>query len=186
MGGCAVPGGPAGRGERGHQHRDHVVQIGTAQLPGTDPPQVELMRGAGVLPVDGVAPVGDARADQQHVGRGRPGQFAERRRDDGGGMAAQHLPGGHVPGVAGLPGDRAGRVAEPVVIVGHRDYPRATAPADRAAPGAGQRLGRPADDELDGVRAGRGVGEVADAEVAPQLLRREIDGRTGHGDSSLR
>jgi hypothetical protein len=37
------------------------------------------VRGSGVLPVDGVSAVHDARADQQHVVAGLAGEAAQRR-----------------------------------------------------------------------------------------------------------
>src|SRR5271157_956984 len=101
-------------------------------------------------------------------------------------MAAEHLPGAHVAGVTSFPGDRVGRVAQSVVVVGDRHDLRAPAPADLAGPGAGQRLDRPVDKDLDGVRALPGVGEIADAESGLQLRRTEVRNWTGHGDSLTR
>jgi hypothetical protein len=108
---------------RAEQDRDHLGHVGAAHRPLSDPPQVELVRGAGVLPVDRVPAVHDPRADQQHVVAGLAGEPAQRRGDHGAGMTAQHVPGVHVPGVAGIPGDRLSWVSEPVVVVGDRNDP---------------------------------------------------------------
>ena len=61
--------------------------------------------------------------------------------------------------------------------------PRAAAPADLAAPGAGERRHRPVNEDLDGVAALRGVGEVPQAQVEPQLLGAKVGDGAGHGDS---
>ena len=174
------------RGERAEQDRDHLVQVGAAHRPPGDPPQVELVRGAGVLPVDGVPAVHDPRAGQQHVVAGLAGEPAQRRGDHGAGMTAQHVPGVHVPGVAGIPGDRLGRVPEPVVVVGDRHDPRAAAPANLTVPGTAEPLHRLADEDLDRVRAFGRIGQIPHAKVALQLHRIEVGNRTGHGDSSFR
>ena len=111
------------RGERTEQDRDHLVQVGAAHRPAGDPPQVELVWSSGVLPVDGVAAVHDPRAGQQHIVARPAGEPAQRRRDHRAGMAAEHVPGVHVPGVAGITGDRISHVPEPVVVVGDRHDP---------------------------------------------------------------
>jgi hypothetical protein len=98
-------------------------------------------------------------------------------------MAAEHAVGVHVPGVAGLPGDRLGRVAEPVVVVGDRHDPRAAAPANVAVPGAREPLHGPVDEDLDGVGTLRGLGKIPDAEVEAQLLGMKVGNGAGHGDS---
>ena len=52
---------------------------------------------------------------------------------------------------------------------------------------SGASLDRPALQELlDGVRARRRIGQVADAEGVPELGRAEVGNCTGHGDSSSR
>jgi len=145
-----------------------------AHRPPGDPPQVELMRGAGVLPVDGVPAVHDPRADQQQVVAGPAGEPAQRRGDHGAGMAAQYVPGGHVPGVAGLPGDRLGRVREPVVVVGDRHDPGAAAPANLAVPGTAEPFHRLADEDLDRVPAFGGIGQIPHAKVTLQLHGIEV------------
>jgi hypothetical protein len=122
-------------------------------------------------------------AGQQHVAAGLAGEPAQRRGDQGGAMTAPQVPGVQVPGVAGLPGDRPGRVSEPAVVTGHRHDPRAAAPADRALPGTTQRLRRLADEDLDGVPAFAGLGPIPPATAAPQLHRIKAVNRTGHGDS---
>ena len=101
-------------------------------------PQVELVRLAGVQAVDAVAPVDQARADQQHVG-GRLGlgrQLAQRRRHQGRGLRAQQGGLAHVAGVAGVAGGAARRVVQPIVVVGHRHDGAAAAAAQGGAPGA--------------------------------------------------
>jgi hypothetical protein len=174
------------RGERGEQDRDHLVQVGAAhRLPG-DPPQVELVRGPGVLPVDGVAAVHDPRASQQHVVAGLAGEPAQRRGDHGAGMTAQHPAGVHVPGVAGFPGDRLGRISEPVIVVGDRHDPGTATPADLALPGTTEPLHSLADEDLGGVGTFRGFGQIPQAKVALQLHGIEVGNRTGHDDSSFR
>jgi hypothetical protein len=51
-----------------HDVPDHGEQVvAVAPLRTGDAPQVELLRRTGVLPVDAVAAVADARTDQQHV-----------------------------------------------------------------------------------------------------------------------
>ncbi len=174
------------RGEGAEEDRDHLVHVGVAPRPPGDPPQVELVRGPGVLPVDGVPAVHDPRADQQHIVAGLAGEPAQRRGDHGAGMTAQHVPGVHVPGVAGIPGDRPGRVSEPVVVVGDRHDPGTAAPANLAVPGTSEPLHSLADEDLDGVGTFGGIGQIPHAEVALQLHRIEAGNRTGHGDSSFR
>ena len=88
-------------------------------------------------------------------------------------MAAKHLPGAQVAGVTSFPGDRVGRVPQAVVVVGDGHDLRTPAPPDLAGPGTGQRLDRPVDEDLDGVRALGGVAEIADAESGLQLRRIE-------------
>jgi len=124
------------------------------------------VRGSRVLPVDGIPAVHDPRAGEQHVITGLSGKLAQRGGDHGAGMTAEHMPGVRVPGVAGIPGDRLGGVAEPVIVVGDRHDPVAAAPADRATPHTRQPLDGLADEDLDGVRTLRGVGQVPDAEIA--------------------
>src|ERR1022692_2741727 len=173
------------RGQRLEDDRDHLVQIGAAHRPAGDPPQVELVRAPGVLPVDRVPAVDHPRADEEHVVAGFFGELAQRWRDHGARLTAEHLPFADVAGVARLSGDRAGRVAETVVVVGDRHDARTAAPADLAGPGTGQRRDDPVDDELNSVRTFGWVGEIPDAEVELQLLRSEIGSWTGHGDSLL-
>ena len=144
------------------------------------------MRGPGVLPVDGVPAVHDPRADQQHVIAGLAGEPAQRRGDHGAGMTAQHVPGVHVPGVAGIPGDRLGGVSEPVVVVGDRHDPRAAAPANLTVPGTAEPRHGLVDEDLDGVRPFGGIGQIPQAKVAPQLHGIEAGNRAGHGDSSFK
>src|ERR1039457_1470165 len=173
------------RGQRLEDERDHLVQVGAAHRLARDPPQVELVRAPGVLPVDRVPAVHDPRADEEHVAAGLFGQLAERWRDHDARVTAEHLPGIDVAGVARLSGDRAGRVAETVVIVGDRHDAGTAAPANLAGPGARQRLDGPVDEELNSVRTFGWFGEIPDAEVELQLLRGEIGSWTGHGDSLL-
>jgi hypothetical protein len=100
--------GPVGesRGEGFNQAGGHLFQIGHGHGPGPgDAPQVELVGGAAVLPVDCVAPVDDAGADQQHVVDGIGGQGPQGRRHHGGGVAAQHPAVVEVAGVAGIAAD---------------------------------------------------------------------------------
>ena len=177
--------GPA-QGERAEQDRDHLGHVGAAHRPLSDPPQVELVRGAGVLPVDRVPAVHDPGADQQHVVAGLTGEPAQRRGDHGAGMTAQHVPGVHVPGVPGIPGDRLSWVSEPVVVVGDRHDPGTGAPADLAAPGTTEPLHSLADEDLDGVGTFGGFGQIPQAKVTPQLHRIEVGSKTGHGDSSFK
>jgi len=77
----------------------------------------------------------------------------------------------HIPGVAGLAGDRLARVAEPVIVVGDRHDPRTVAPANLSAPRAAQRRRSPVDEDLDGVRAFASFGQVPQAKVTLQLHR---------------
>jgi len=130
------------------------------------------VRGAGVQPVDAVAPVDQGRAYQQHGVARIGGQGPQRGRDQGGGMAAQHLPRGDVPRIPGLPGHVAGVVAEQVVVVGDRDDPVTAAPAHPAAPVRGERLGGTAGDELDRMRPFGRVGQVTDGQITCELFRR--------------
>ena len=171
--------------QRAEQYRDHLVKVGTGDGAAGDSPQVELVRGPGVLPVDGVAAVHDPQAHKQHVIGGIGGKPAQRGRDHRAGMAAQHAPGRHVPGVAGIAGDRLGRVSEPVVIVDDRHDPRPAAPADLAAPGTAQRNHGLVNEELNGVRAIGRVREIPDAKVAAQQFRLQIANER-HRDSSVR
>jgi len=101
-------------------------------------------------------------------------------------MTAQHGPGVHVPGVASIPGDRLSRVPEPVVVVCDRDDPGAAAPADLTVPGTGEPIHSAAGEDLDGVGAFGGRGEIPQGKVALQLHGIEVGNRTGHGDSSFK
>jgi hypothetical protein len=156
-------------GERAQQGGDHLVHVGAAHRPARDPPQVQLVRGAGVLPVDGVPAVHYPGADQQHVIRGVSGiggEATQRGRDHGARMAAEHAPRVYVPGVSSFPGDRAGWVPEPVVVVGDRDDPAAAAPSDFAVPCPGQAFDGFVDEDLDSVRAFRGIGQIPYGKIA--------------------
>ena len=103
-----------------------------------------------------------------------PGELVKGGRDHDAGMAAEHLPGAHVAGVTSFPGDRVGPVAQAIVVIGDRHDFRAPAPPNLAGPGACQRLDGPVDEDLDGVRALPGVGEIADAESGLQLRRTQV------------
>src|ERR1035437_394115 len=173
------------RGQRPEDERDHLVQVGAAHRLARDPPQVELVRAPGGLPVDPVPAVHDPRADQEQVVAGIFGEPTQRWRDHGARVAAEHLAGTGVAGVARLSGDRAGRVVETVVIVGDRHDARTAAPPDLAGPGARQRLDDNIDEELDGVRAFGGFRKIPDAEIELQLRGGEVGSWTGHGDSLL-
>jgi hypothetical protein len=160
--------------QRLEQARDHLVQVLAGHRTARDPPQIELVRRAAVLPGDGVPAVHHPGAGQQHiVAAGTAGKPPQRGRDHGAGMAAEHPAGTHVAGVTGFPGDRGGRVAQPIVVVGDRDDSRAPAPPHLARPDTGQRGGDPVGEDLDGVRARRGIGQVADVEGGAQLRRSE-------------
>jgi hypothetical protein len=174
------------RSEHATQDRDHLVHVGVAHRPPGDPPQVELVRGPGVLPVDGVPAVHDPGADQQHIVARLAGEPTQRRGDHGGGMTAQHVPGVHIPGVAGIPGDRLGWVSEPVVVISDRHDPRAAAPANLAVPGTSEPRHGLADEDLDGVRTFGRIGQIPQAKVALQLHVIDVGNRTGHGDSSVK
>ena len=77
----------------------------------------------------------------------------------------------------------AARVIRPIGI---RHDPRTAAPATRAVPGAAESLHRLADEDLDGVRAFGGFGQIPHAKVTLQLHRIEVANRTGHGDFSFK
>jgi hypothetical protein len=157
-----------------------------AELPAADAPEVELVGGRDVEPVDGVAPVHHPRAHQQHVVGGCGRERTQGRRDHRGGVAAQHAVLVDVARVAHVPGDRRRRDAEPVVVVLDGDHPRPLLPAHLAAPGGGEAGDGGVDQQLDGMVALVGVGEVSHAQIVGELARAQ-GGEVGcHGVSSVR
>jgi hypothetical protein len=71
-----------GAGQQGvDEQPGHLVHVVIPQRPPGHAPQIELVRRCGVQPIDRVAPVHDAGADEQHVIDGVGGQGAQRRRD---------------------------------------------------------------------------------------------------------
>ena len=108
----------AARQERGDDEGHHLLQVVEAQRAAAHPPEVELVRLADVQAVDGVAPVDDAGAGEEDVLVAGVAQRAQGARDQRGGVRPQHPPVVDVAAVAGVPGGRLGRVAEPVVVVG--------------------------------------------------------------------
>ncbi len=158
--------------QHAEQHLDHLPQVRGRRRRGAagHPPQVELVWGAGMQPVDAVAPVHQGGTHKEHIAAGLGGQRPQRGRDQGGGVAAQHPPGIDVPGVTRLPGDIGGVVAEQVVVVGDGDDPVTTAPAHLATPVGGERAGGAAGDELDRVRPFGRVGQVPDGQIAAEMV----------------
>jgi hypothetical protein len=159
----------------GKQRTDHLVQVAAGQRAAADPPQVQLVRRARVLPVDDVAPVGHARADEQDVIGEIVGQHTQPRRHERGRVGAQHAPVIDVPGVARVPGDVGRVIPEVIVVVGDGDNPRPAAPADlgAGAPSGRQRGHGRVDDQLDRVVAVGRIGQVGYREVALELSRAE-------------
>jgi hypothetical protein len=151
----------------------NLGEVGVAERPAGDAPDVELARGRGVEPVDGVAPVHHPRADQQDVVGRVGGQGAQGGRDHRRGMAAQQVVPVDIAGVAHVAGDRVGGDAQPVVVVGDRDHPRTAVPAHLAVPGGGQAGHGRVDQQLDGVAALVGIGAVAHGQVGGELGRAE-------------
>ena len=87
-------------------------------------PQVELVRGAGVQSVDGIAAVANARQrdeDVVRVGIGG-GEATQCRRYAGRRMTAEYAHLADVPRVPSIPGDGVGGVAEPIVVVLDRNH----------------------------------------------------------------
>jgi hypothetical protein len=157
-----------------------------AERPAGDAPQVQLVRRGDVKPVDGVAPVDHPRADQEDVVGGVGGQGPQRARDHRGGVAAEQAAPVNVAGVAHVAGDGVGGDAEPVVVLLDRDHARPPVPAHLAAPGGGEPGHGRVDQQLDGVAALAGVGEVADGQVGGELARAEGDGWGRHGELLVR
>ncbi len=94
-------GPPRAPGEqRAGEHARHLVQIGVAEGPAGDAPQVELVRRAGMEAVDGVPAEHDPRADEEHVVDRVEGEGAQGGGDHGARVAAQHPVGVDVPRVA--------------------------------------------------------------------------------------
>jgi hypothetical protein len=129
--------GPARR-EGLDEHTDHLPEVRVVEVPACDAPQVELVRGWRMEPVDGVAPVHHSRADEEHVVDGFGRQGTERGRDHRRGVAAQHAATVDIAGVAHVAADRVRRDAEPVVVVLDRDHARPALPMHLAVPGGGE------------------------------------------------
>jgi hypothetical protein len=176
--------GPARR-ERLDQQADHVAQVGEPELAAGDAPQVELVRRRRMEPVDRVAPVDHPGADEEHVGGGLDRQRPQRGRDHRGGVGAEQVALVHIAAVAHVTADRVRRDAEPVVVVLDRDHPRPLVAAHLAAPGGGEPVGGGVDEELDGVTALAGVGEVPRGQVVGELGRGEGGWYGLHGVSSM-
>jgi hypothetical protein len=176
------------RRQRLHQQADHLTEVGVVERPARDAPQVELVGRCGMEPVDGVAPVDNPRTDQEHVGGG--GGLGREGTQGGGdhraGVAAQHAVLVEVAGVAHVPADRVGRDAQPVVVVLDGDHTRPPVPAHLAVPGRGERGDGGVGQQLDGVVALPGVGEVPHGQVVGELARAEGVRRGRHGVSFVR
>jgi hypothetical protein len=160
--------GPPGQ-ERPDRGGDHGVEI-VGREPGAaaaQAPQIELVGFARVQPIDAVAPVHDAGAGEHHVApvwlareRGERGGY------DGGRLGAEHDVAGDVARVEGVAGDAFGRVAQPIVVVGDRGERGGAPHARLGAPGRAQGGGRLVDEQLQGVGAVVGVGQVGDGKRA--------------------
>ena len=153
---------------------DHVGQLGRAErLAAPDPPQVELVRLSDVEPVDPVPPPDQAGAGEERVVGRRGGEAAEQRRDHGRGLRPEQPAAGDVAGVAGVARGAAGRVEEPVVVVGDGDDRLGPLLEHRAAPGVAQRRDGGVDEELHGVGPLGRVGQVAEGQGSLQGFGRE-------------
>ncbi len=130
---------PPSAGQEGvGEDADHLVKLVGTHLPSGDAPEVELVGGAGVEAVDGVATVRNPGAgDEDVVGR-VGGESVKSRGNQSAGVAAQDALVIHIAGVAGVAGDGLGWVAEPVVVVGPSDDPGSADHAYVAAPCLGQ------------------------------------------------
>lgn len=171
-----LPSPLAPREERVGQELEHLVQVVvTDGVPG-DPPDVELVGGPGVQPVDGVPSVRDARADEEHVVGRVCCQGSEGGGDHGARMASQHTPIVHIARVAGVAGHRVGRIAEAVIVVGQRHDAGAACDPNVAAPGVAQGPDSQLDEELDAVRPFGRVGQVSDGEILGELVWAECSG----------
>lgn len=159
--------------------RRHLVERRAAQRPPRHPPEVHLVRRAGVQPVDAVAPVDEARAHQQHVVPGLGGQPAQKRRHQRARLGAQHLGGRDVAGVARVAGRTVRRVPQRVVVVRDGHDGAGAVEVEVGAPAGAQRLDDVAQEELQGVWALRGVGQVSHGERALERPRRQQG--NGHG-----
>jgi hypothetical protein len=130
-------------------------------------------------PVDAVPAVDDPGTGQEDIiGRVR-GQGPQRGGNQRAGVAPEHPLVIDVAGVAGITGDVAGAVAEVVVVVHDGDDAVAAPPADLASPPVRQRAGGAIEGELEGVRAGRRVGEVPDGQVTGELPGGKVSRQSG-------
>ncbi len=181
------PARPAGH-QRAEYRVDHLLQVGLTQRPGTDPPQVKLVRRAGVLPVDGIAAVDEAGADQQDVAGGIRRELPQRGRDHRGRVTSQHPRSGDVARVARLPGDVGRIVAEGVVVIRDRNDARAAAPSHEAggrtgvAASAVESADREVGQLLHGMLTVGRVTQVGDGQITGKPVWGNA-GLTGHGCS---
>jgi hypothetical protein len=160
-----VPPPGSARRERLDEHLGHPFQVGQAEGPARDAPHVELVGRRTVEPVDRVPSIDDSGCDEQHVVGGIGGEGPQAGRDHRRGVAAKHAPTVEVPGVAHVPAHSVRREAEPVVVVRDGDHPRPAVPSHLAAPCLGEAGDGRLDQELDGVCAFGGVGEITDGQV---------------------
>jgi hypothetical protein len=137
-------------------------------------------------PVDGVAPVDHSRADDERVVGRFGGQRTKPRRDHRGGVATEHAAPVDIARVAHVPADRVRRDPEPIVVVLDRDHPRLAVPSHLAVPARGEGGDGGVDQELDGVVAFGGVGEVPNGQVAGELAGGEGAVNGWHGVSFIR
>jgi hypothetical protein len=142
----------------GFDHRDQVV---ARQRTLRDSPQVQLMRLADVQTIDCVAPVGQTRASEQHVGIERRRDHAQSARNHCRGLRPQEQLWGQITRVTRVAGCTVGRIAEVVVIVGGRNHRWRAIHHDRTVPRCPQGIERVLHEKLHRVRPERCVSQVA-------------------------
>ncbi len=156
-----------GSGQRRAYHlADHVVEVVGGEPATPESPQIDLVGLAGMQPIDGVAPVDQAGADQQQVVGRVESQRTQGARDHRRGLGAQQHALRHVARVARVSGGSVGRIAEPVVVVFDRHQRPGAVEEAPATPALGERFVKCADDPLHGVRTLDRVGEVTQVESA--------------------
>jgi hypothetical protein len=159
------------RGKCVGQDLDHEIHIVVTQLLRRDAPQIELMRRPRMESINGIAPVRDARTDEEHVIAVIVGESSQRRGDHGAGVTPQHVIVIDVTGVAGVSSNRGWGKPQLVVVVGQGHDAWASSRADGTAPRRTQSRCGVIDEELEGVLALRRVGQVADCQVVRDLIR---------------
>jgi hypothetical protein len=154
---------PAVARQKGGDHvGDHVHQVSDAQLrAGTQAPQVHLVRLAGSGPM----------ASRRYTSPGQTSKTSHRERLTTPATAGNHGRGLRAEGTAHVActgaSVRIDGVVESIVIVGHRHDGAASVAAHGAPPVLPQRSNRGVEEELQGVGALFGIGQITQRQCAP-------------------